>query len=255
MQENRTHDLSEIDVCLVAGRRPDLLARTLESFDRNLFRNFKVLHVFANIDPIFGNDEDHYSCIEVILNFFPDALISTPDCPGFTAAVRRNWSQIIAPVTLHLEDDWLLQRDVKPIDIAAFREDKSLGQICFNHADKRWPVAQKGPYAYGRKRLTFLGIKTPFKSAHMSIFTTSPSFLRGTFARQCAGLMNEKLDPEKQFYSGVNPPLEQYAAGFRSMVIGDAPDYPIVDIGRDWRNTHGISKKYSNWQPIWIKTK
>lgn len=251
MQKSHAIGFCEIDVCLVAGRRPDLLARTLETFNKGLFQSFEIREFIANIDPIFGNEADRDRCSEIILDLFPKAKISKPDERGFTAAVRRNWSQVKAPVTLHLEDDWILHRKIEPSDIAPFRHDDKLAQICFNHADKRWPITQKGPYAYARKRLTFLGLNTPFKSGRIPIFTTSPSFLRGTFARHCAAIMDDRFDPEKQFYRSVNPALERYVADFRSMVIGDAPDYPVKDIGRDWRNARGISKQYANWQSVW----
>ncbi|MFD1326691.1 hypothetical protein [Mycoplana ramosa] len=246
-------DVLEIDVCLIAGRRPDLLLRTLGSFNKQLFQNFKIQRFIANIDPIFGDEADQKSCVDIINDLFPNAEISTPDKAGFTAAVRRNWSKIKAPLALHLEDDWVLQHAIGPADLAAFHRDDRLAQICFNHADKRWPIGEKGPYAYGRKRLTIFGMKTPLKSARMSIFTTSPGFLRGPFARRCAEIMDDRFDPEKQFYKSVNPALERYVADFRSLVLGDAPNYPILDIGRDWRGDRNINKQYDNWQSVWTE--
>jgi hypothetical protein len=43
-----------IDVTLVAGSRPCLLRRTLESFSESLLCNFSLQRVVANVDPIFG---------------------------------------------------------------------------------------------------------------------------------------------------------------------------------------------------------
>ena len=48
----------KIDVCMVAGRRPDLIQTTLDSFNANLFRNFTVDRFIVNIDPVFGSDDD-----------------------------------------------------------------------------------------------------------------------------------------------------------------------------------------------------
>ena len=52
----------KIDVCMVAGRRPDLIQTTLDSFNANLFRNFTVERFIVNIDPVFGSDDDQARC-------------------------------------------------------------------------------------------------------------------------------------------------------------------------------------------------
>jgi len=177
----------KVDVCLVAGRRPDLLQTTLDSFNANLFRNFTTGRFIANIDPIFGSNDDQARCREIIHSFFPAAQISEPAEPGFCAAVKRNWASSEAEVIFHVEDDWLLRRPVTPADIASFQDDPHIAQICFNHASKRWPVGKRGPFVSGRRRKRFLGLPTPFRTRAPQ-FTTSPSFLRGSFARACASL-------------------------------------------------------------------
>lgn len=239
-----------VDVCLVAGRRPDLIQATLDSFNENLFQNFTIGCFIANIDPVFGTQDDQARCREIIRSFFPDARISEPAEPGFCAAVKRNWAVSEAEVMLHLEDDWLLNRPVTPADISGF-QDPRVAQICFNHANKRWPVSTKGPFVFGRKRRRFLGLPTPFRTKAPQ-FTTSPSFLRGSFARKCAALMDENFDPEKQFFKGVNEPLEDYISPYLNMVLGEGPDYMIVDIGRDWRSERGIQKSLVNKQSVWV---
>ena len=80
----------KIDVCMVAGRRPDLIQTTLDSFNANLFRNFTIDRFIVNIDPVFGSDDDQARCREIIHSFFPTAQISEPAEPRFCAAVKRN---------------------------------------------------------------------------------------------------------------------------------------------------------------------
>lgn len=243
----------KVDVCLVAGRRPDLIQTTLDSFNVNLFRHFTVERFIANIDPIFGSDDDQIRCGEIIRSFFPEARISEPVKPGFCSAVKRNWTASGAEFVFHLEDDWLLQRSVTPVDIAAFHEDSRIAQICFNHAGKRWPVSEKGPFVFGGKHRKLLGLPTPFRTRAPQ-FTTSPSFLRGSFARACASLMDENFDPEKQFFKGVNKPLEEFVSPYLNMVLGEAPDYMISDIGREWRSERGIEKRLVDKQSVWVTT-
>ncbi len=47
-----TGERPHLDIALVSGRRPELLARTLASFGTDLFAGFAIDGVFANIDPV-----------------------------------------------------------------------------------------------------------------------------------------------------------------------------------------------------------
>lgn len=243
--------MRQIDVCVVAGRRPELLRTTLESFERNLFRNFRIARFIVNIDPIFGSAEDETACLDVIRAFAKSATVSTPTVPNFASAVGRNWEQTTSDVILHLEDDWVLKKQVLDDDVAWFDKDEYVGQISFNHANKNWDARKRGHFAYARRRLKVFGLPTPFKT-RFPVFTTSPGFLRGTFAREAARLLHPAFDPEKQFYKSVNPSLEAYVMPFKNRVIGDLNDYHIVDIGREWRNQRNVQKTMVNWQSQWV---
>lgn len=242
--------MRSIDVCLVAGRRPELLRATLESFERGLFRNFRICRFIVNIDPIFGSDEDLRNCISVIRDLANDALITTPETSGFAAAVIRNWGMTTSDVIFHLEDDWLLHRAITSEDIAPFDNDPSLGQISLNAKEKNWDTRLKGDVAYRRRHFRLFGIPTPFRRK-MPIFSTSPSFLRGSFARTAAGLMDPTFDPEKQFYRQVNAPLEAFVASYKNKVLGNGPDFPAIDIGRDWRDQRNIEKLVVDSKSVW----
>lgn len=202
----------QIDVVIVAGRRPDLLSKTLDSFSDRLFRHFDLQRIICNIDPIFGSVEDAQACAEIVARAHSHTKIFTPETKGYTEAVARVWAESTAPIFLHLEDDWLLNRDVKPSEIHAF-EDPTVGQICFNHANKNWDK-KKGEYCYGRRRYKIGNIATPFKWKH-PVFTVSPTFVRGDFGRHCATLLDPLFDPEKQFFKAVNPRLEEYVFSFK----------------------------------------
>jgi hypothetical protein len=244
----RTLDM--IDVCVTAARRPDLLAATLESFDKNLLSNFEIGRFIINIDPVFGTVDDEEACIDLVRAYRADAIIHRPEAAGFTAAVKRNWRSTAAETVLHLEDDWLLQRPVSPDIIDAFGKDPSLAQICFNHATKAWDGKRKGTSCYHRQRRAFLNLPVSFKRK-VPAFLTCPSFFRGSFLRGAADLLDQNYDPEKQFFSQVNKPLESYVSTFHNIMIGDAPDYYIVDTGREWRQKRGIEKYVLEAQSYW----
>ncbi len=102
---------TDIALILVAGRRPELLKRTLRSFGEKVFDNFRIVGVFANIDPFMGTAEDGEACKKIILDRFPSAEISAPATPDFSEAVRSLWSKPRQPYFFHLEDDWLVLDD------------------------------------------------------------------------------------------------------------------------------------------------
>ena len=55
-----------IDVSLVAGRRPELLERTLSSFHQHVLEHFELADAYVNIDPFGGDLAAHDACREII---------------------------------------------------------------------------------------------------------------------------------------------------------------------------------------------
>lgn len=239
----------DLDICLIAGRRPDLLKATLESFQRRLFGNFQIRNFYANIDPIFGTGTDGQAAADVIRSFFPKALITMPEEPGFCAAVQRNWSATSAEFVLHLEDDWLLNVDITP-DIVTEFGDPQIAQVAFHSAEKNWDMKRRGKFHYCRRPVRVFGLPLPIKPKFPR-FTTSPSFLRGAFARNAAKLFDVRLDPEKQFYSRRNSALERYVAPLRSSIFAIGNGFVVHDIGREWREQRGIRKSIEQSTSVW----
>lgn len=231
-----------IDICLVAGRRPDLVARTLRSFDDGLFRHFRIGKFIANVDPIFGDADAHNETLDVIRSYFPDADIAEPQVPGFCRAVQRNWLHSEAPILLHLEDDWLLHREIKPEWLATMFRPRRVAQVVFDNAYLLWGEKSRGEYRYRRIPRSLFGYPIRRLKRRIPAFTTSPSFLEGDFARTAATLMKAEYDPEKQFFSGVNPELQSFAFRYRCRVFSPADGYPVSDIGREWRESRRIEK-------------
>lgn len=86
----------------------------------------------------------------------------------------------------------------------------------------------------------------------MYIFGTSPRFLDPIFARKNSELMNPELDPEKHMRPGFNNDLFKYIAPYRAFIVKgfDQPNV-IEDIGREWRDIRGITKKVINGVSHW----
>ncbi|WP_245298478.1 hypothetical protein [Sinorhizobium sp. A49] len=241
--------MPRIDLCIVATRRPELLAQTLASFRERVLNQLDMGSAYLNLDPVFGSPEDHAACIQIVRDHFPDAVIFEPEQPGFCAAVARVWSASTSEYVFHLEDDWISLREMGQELLEPFA-DPSIMQVSFHTADQNWDIARKGHFHQRNEYARLLGIKIPLFRTFPK-FTTSPSILRGNFARHCAGLMDLTRDPEKQFYSGVNPAMEAYVAGYRNYIFSPEAKPVIRDMGREWREQRNIRKVITNSTSTW----
>lgn len=240
----------QIDVCLVAVRRPLLLRKTLESFCETLFPRFNIANFFANIDPVFGNSDDQHATADTIRSFFPDAHITMPETPGFSTAVKNNWLATRSPVIFHMEDDWVINERIDPEEIfSIFESNKSVKQVSLNNFHKNWKY-KRGPFHQDWKRKKIFGLN--FKiGAPFPCFTTSPSFLDGDFARHAGSLMDSRFDPEKQFYNTKNMPLMDYVKPYKNFIYGEGKPFIITDIGRDWRDERQVTKTFVDGATVW----
>lgn len=236
------------DLCIVASRRPELLAITLESFSTRVFSRLRPERVFVNLDPIFGSEDDHAAVLAIVRERFPAAIVFEPETPGFGAAVKRLWLATKADYVFHLEDDWVANSSVDE-DVFLPFEDKSIQQVSF-HRNENWDLRKKGHFHEKKDYIRFMGVKLPFYTSTPQ-FTTSPSILKGEFARGAASLMDPSRDPEKQFYSSVNMELESFAKPFRNYVFSPSGSPVIRDIGIEWREARGIQKNIKNATSTW----
>ena len=240
-----------IDLLLVSGSRPQLLERTLDSFGKNLLSNFEVSTVYANIDPFEGTAEDTQSCADLIRERFPACHIRAPDTCSFTGAVKWLWSNTSAAAALHLEDDWVIDREVRPEDVFP-HFDNMTRQIAFLTREKNWKGSSPFHYEWSRRPIAGLNIGRKY-NYDRPIFTTSPSFLERSFAHECASKMRLDLDPEKQLYGDRNPELGQYTKTFRSRLLGVGGDFWISDIGREHRQASNLKKTLIDGHSHWIR--
>jgi hypothetical protein len=107
----------EVTVCLTSCGRPDLLARTLESFDR-FNRGGKLVISEDCADP---------AVIAAIAAAHPAAtILSGPERLGQMRSIDRLFSVVETPYLFHLEDDWLFEAPVDwkaAIALLAARDD------------------------------------------------------------------------------------------------------------------------------------
>ncbi len=241
---------ARIDVTLVSGARPGLLKQTLEDFSAKLFRNFSVQTLYVNIDPFEGGQEEVEACDAICREYFPDIVARKPESSHFTTAVKWLWSQPTADWFFHLEDDWILNREVREEEFRKARKRK-VTQVSLMTREKNW--GDRTFFHYEPARKVILG-KDFGKGLNKKrpIFTTSPSFVQSDFAKRCAALMDDGLDPEKQL-NYLNPDLNAYTARFRNHFIGTRREFVAEDIGRTHRDTQGIVKTVVDGNSVWSR--
>ncbi|KQS80874.1 hypothetical protein ASG25_04930 [Rhizobium sp. Leaf384] len=239
-----------IDICVVAGRRPDLLEATLRDFQDRCFRFLDISACFVNIDPIFGDADDARACVSIVDRLFPGAIVFQPEKANFCSAVKRLWSSTSADHVFHLEDDW---RTLTPLDqsILAPFADQSVQQVSLHTINQNWDIRRKG-HLYEKRSFKLWGVKLP-SFRRRPLFSTSPSVLRGDFARLAAGLLDPAYDPEKQFYSNTNMVLQTRVAPYRTYIFSPNRTPVIEDTGRLWRDERRITKAFANGQSIWTR--
>ncbi|MBL4885262.1 MAG: hypothetical protein JKY95_12095 [Planctomycetaceae bacterium] len=108
------------DLALVCGRRPELIARTLESFHQNVFPHFSFANVLVNIDPFCGDAADGVEVRDIVESYFPEAIFFEPESASFGAAVKRLWKNSKSDILLHLEDDWVAIEEINSKQIEQY---------------------------------------------------------------------------------------------------------------------------------------
>jgi hypothetical protein len=238
----------DYDVTLIAGHREALLAQTLDSFTRDVFPNFTIRRVIANIDRFMGDDAEGDRCEALIRAHFPTALIFRPESPDFAAAVKRTWDATTAGRVLHLEDDWVAREPIGPARIEPLFE-PDVSAVTFMCASKH----TRGLPHQTARRVVKQGRKIVTDTL-VNAFSTSPGVFDGEFLREAARRMLPGLDPEKQFFRQINPSLEEHALPMRCMFLRGTRHRELVrDIGRQARIDVGLVKLYENGASVWRK--
>ncbi len=222
----------EVDVTLVASRRPELLELTLQSFHENLLRDLRVRRLIVNIDPIWGTREDADRVLDLCQSYGWDVVSRRPETPSFCGAVQWVWSQTSTDWFLHLEDDWCLARRINVDRLYRTMQSDDVGQIAFDHVEKK-----------ARKWKRGLTLRS---------FTTSPSFVRGDLGRTVSQHFVVEKDPEKQLSSLLTSIYSDRSRPYRAVLYGNRlTPFFLFDTGRTWRAERGIEKKISQGISTW----
>lgn len=238
----------KVDVTITATRRPEVLYETLYSFHYNLL-GVHNCRAIINIDPVGWGDSD--LCVLAVQEFFIDYVINEPSEANFSKAFKWCWSQVEAPWVFHLEDDWRLEKQVNL---------EHMAQILNKHDNL---VYLRLPQ-FGAKgtQMRCWNLWFPFTGDYFECpkklkigggFCGHPALIKGDFVKRCAELLDENLNPEKQFHTS-NRPLVKEHMKYDYGVYGKPDDtHYITDLGRAWMVENKFRKKgnkanFTEWE-------
>lgn len=250
-----------LDITITATQRHEILRRTLESFKKNLFKDYPIRSININIDPV-GPDKDHSACLEVCLDIFanvdvkqiptnsyimPEGSIDTiinyraPEKPNFAEGFKWAWNEARTNFVFHLEDDWELLREIdlnEMINMLNKHEDLALLRLPqFRSTEKtmkNWNLFYPWSGEY---------FKCPLDLVTTAGFCGHPSLIKGEFVQNTAPYIDITKNPEKQFHHGPKEIMEEVAKW--KFGVYSQPNMPaaIADIGRKWSVETGWQKK------------
>jgi len=224
----------KLDVCIIATVRPEVLKMTLQSFTKNLLNQFDC-RAIINVDPV--GDTARCAQMDVVhlcREYFPRVVYRTPDTPSFAGAVKWAWQQVETDWFLHLEDDWLLTKrvDAEPF-VSAFQDAMVVNIIVGSRRRKKDAALVQQRIADGRLK--------PYSddAKRARSFVLMPGFMRNSYFKQMADIMEQDKDPEFQYMGAPNKLI--------------TPDFPepiflwrtqplLIDSGRKWRKAMRLGK-------------
>jgi hypothetical protein len=216
-----------MDVTMTATRRPDLVSKTLDSFQNMLFNRLTVGTFYINIDPVWGSEQQGKGVEEVARKYFQNVQVRRPLKPSYGSAVKWLWEQPQTDWFLHLEDDWIM---TNPISLRRLSKQIASGASQIKLAN--WSRLGR------RRRPPTLGV--------------CPLFLSSRFSKLASGKMNPDLDPDKQFRNNTNLSLEEAVSGHYAVYFGGMfTRRSLIDIGREWREHRKIEKQVVDGASVW----
>ena len=229
-----------MDVLMTACRRPEIVHRTLQSFASAL-NNYEGHRLFINIDPVGGFLKDSDEVISVCNSYFDDVKTHTPVKSSFPNAFNWCWEKAESDIVFMLEDDWELIKDIdtqKILDILTSEPDLAILRLpMFRSTEtemKNWNkfFPWNGKY-----------FECPEDQRGCVGFCGHPSFIKKEFVENCLPLIDNTLNPEKQFHRRGSKLLDEVLK-WRYGVYSTPNSGPAIrDIGRPWiQKTNWVKK-------------
>jgi hypothetical protein len=225
------------EVTMTATRRPELLKRTLSTFQRRMFKGeMKKTRLFINVDPV-GDDINSWDVVRVADEYFGEVVARCPYTPHFPTAFKWCWSMTNAQVIFNLEEDWECLTDIDfnyAVELMNFVEVLRLSFAPCSDFNKSWNhfIPWNGRY-----------YEVPEDRKGLLGFSGNPSFISRRFVNVALTMIDGVGNPEKQLKWRPGHELQNYKYG-----VYGYPGMPaaVLDIGRDWKIRNGWMKVDNN---------
>ena len=229
-----------IDVTITACCRDDILYSTLHSFCHN-FLGWADARCVINIDPLGYSTPDQV--LDVCNEFFNDVVYRVAEQPNFARAFKWCWDHAEADYVFHLEDDWLMLRDV---DI----------NVIFNLLEKYENLAllRLPAFVSGETQMKNWNKFFPYNGefyecpAEMRTglgFCGHPSLIKMRFVDRVRCHLRSDYNPEKIFHARGGE-IHNEILRWRYGVYGKPGWRPVIrDIGRRWMIENNYRKSGS----------
>lgn len=251
--------MKEFDITMTATLRPELIEKTLDSFNKYLFK--KHIHkarLIINVDlispsnslTILQNIKDTILCCQ-----FKEIKVNVNNNPHFARAFIWCMNQVQSKYFFHLEEDWELLCDIDfehMIDI--MKQNKTLAHLRLsqfkstsNHI-KAWQN-----FAYWNGQFFEYDDKTKFVDG----WSGHPSLNRTSFMKKVLNIINPNNNPEKQIKGSCSKEMFDLISDHRFGIYHYQNYTPAIkDLGRNWMIENGYRKAGNKaWFVKWEKVK
>jgi len=239
----------KIDITMTGTLRPHLLSQTLISIKENICRDeVDRYRLIINIDPI-GEDVPPSKVVKTAQKNFSNVIYNIPENPSFPKAVKWVWSQATAPYIFHIEDDWLINRQIDVDDmIRILRTNLKLSSL---RLYKLNTPPRKTIFTFNCRWFYKDGVY--IAKDWKKQFGLNPILIKKEFIRQALPRMVDDTNPEKQFRESqqyMRPVIKKWQYGIYSK-----PGDPalVTDIGRKWINNTNFAKPNTGTFLTWEK--
>ncbi len=231
----------KLDVCIIATVRPEVLRMTLQSFTKNLLNQFDC-RAIINVDPA-GETENHtqMDVVDLCREYFSEVKYRTPESPSFAGAVKWAWQQVETDLFFHLEDDWIITEKVG-------------AEILNNFDDAAVVWVSAGYRKYKNTHYIKRKIADGVFSCHSknmmqsTTFYLGPSFMRNSYFKAMANVMELDKDPEFQY---GREPSKLITHDYPKPIFFIVTHAIIINGGRKWRRAIRLGNNRSGgdiWQ-------
>jgi len=243
------YESQKIDITMTAVKRSSLLEKTLLSFCENVFYGKQDRYrLIINIDPV-GEKEKPKKIVSICKSFFDNVVYNIAPQPSFPKAVMWVWSQTTAPWIFHLEDDWIIHREIDINNMIRILNERP-GLACLrlykrNIPNKKRPRLFDCPYRYNKDGFFVAGNSG-------TQFGLNPVLIRKKFIQQALPLMVDNKNPEKQFRY-TNLKMKDFLYKWQYAIYGKPGDKILVsDHGVRWRRKNMLAKPSGGFTE-WVK--